>query len=257
METKLLLKRLGKLFPLRLAKEMHDPSGHQVGMIPADTRTILLCLDFDEFVYDEMIKKGYKPDLILTHHPFIYQKKKIVFANDEQKKDLYNRLEQQGFCLYSYHLNFDLPALGMNDALVEKLELGNPTTIDGVPFARGGELPHPMSAPEAARYIKEKLGVKHVKMVCGNSQPIHRVAIIGGGGAHAYRDVQKAGYDAFISGDAPHYLRRDVLRYHFNYFDVTHEIERVFMPQMAKVLKILDQTLEILVIDHEIEPDIL
>ena len=63
--------------------------------------------------------------------------------------------------------------------------------------------------------------------------------------------------DIYISGDAPHYLRRDVINDKFNYLDVPHEVERVFIYHMESILKSIDNDLEILCIDHEIEPDII
>ena len=59
------------------------------------------------------------------------------------------------------------------------------------------------------------------------------------------------------SWDAPHYLRRYVINDKFNYLDVPHEVERVFINHMEAILKSIDNDLEILCIDHEIEPDII
>ena len=73
MNTRSLLKKLGDRYPKKLA-EFYDHPGLQVGTFKKDTNRILLALDFDDEVFPEIEK--YKPDMIITHHPFIFGKLK-------------------------------------------------------------------------------------------------------------------------------------------------------------------------------------
>ena len=80
MKTRVLLTKLSKRFPKRYAKMNHDFVGLMVGSLPEEVNKILLCLDFDEEVIDLAIEM--KPDIIFTHHPFIYGPKgKILKYN--------------------------------------------------------------------------------------------------------------------------------------------------------------------------------
>jgi putative NIF3 family GTP cyclohydrolase 1 type 2 len=83
------------------------------------------------------------------------------------------------------------------------------------------------------------------------------VAIIGGGGSYFYQNALLEGYDLFISGDVPHHVRRDVIARKYNYLDLPHEIERIFIPQMSKILQKIDGDLEIIAINHEETPKVI
>ena len=49
----------------------------------------------------------------------------------------------------------------------------------------------------------------------------------------------------------------DIILEKFNYLDVPHEVERAFMPQLAKILKKMDPNMEITILDHEIMPKVI
>lgn len=83
---------------------------------------------------------------------------------------------------------------------------------------------------------------------------IETVAIIGGGGSRSWSVAQEEGYDLYISGDAPHYVRRDIMNAQYNYLDLPHEIENIFLSKMKEVLMQIDSNLEIITIKHEIPP---
>ena len=65
------------------------------------------------------------------------------------------------------------------------------------------------------------------------------------------------GYDIYISGDTPHHIRRDVISYKYNYLDVSHEVERIFMSQMKKILLEIDPSLDVVIINHEELPELI
>ena len=90
-----------------------------------------------------------------------------------------------------------------------------------------------------------------------NKKEVETVAIVGGGGSRDYQFSLKEGYDIYISGDAPHYVRRDVVNAKYNYLDMPHEIEKIFMPTMKQILLELDPTLEIEMVDHEKLPKVI
>lgn len=258
METKILLKKLSKFYPKKLA-ETFDHVGLQANKIKEETKTIFLCLDFDEIVYDYIVENHLesKIDLIITHHPFIFGTRAKVLKRDERKRILYEKVVALNIPIYSYHTNFDSGKHGMNDALAEALELKNVVQLATVPMARGGELKEEMEIHEFANYALEKLNVDYGTLINEGKKNIKTVAIIGGGGWGSYEKVQKENYDIYISGDIPHHGRRGVVTLKYNYLDLPHEIERIFMKQMGKVLKSIDQSLEILSLNHEVLPELI
>ncbi len=259
MKTKALLKKISKFYPKSIAKKYHDYPGLQTGKLKEEVKTILLCLDFDEIVFNKMKEDDLlnKIDLIITHHPFIYGKKKYVFLNDQNKEKLCNLIDSYNIPICSYHTNFDEGTNGMNDALAEALDLINIKPLETMQMARGGILKKSMNVYDFAKYAKEKLNVDYGLLLSYGKSEITSVAIVGGGGWYGYRNAQEEGYDIFISGDIPHHGRRGVISYKYNYLDLPHEIEKIFMKQMKKVLLDIDDQLNVITIDHEELPKVI
>lgn len=253
MKIATLLRKLAAFYPARL-REPGDYGGRMCGKLPETVETILLCLDYDDEVFPEALKLH--PDLIITHHPFVFGTPKAVLSADPIKKDLYERTEKAGLSVYSFHTNFDTGTPGMNDALAERLGLLDVTPLEGCPMARGGRLPMLLPVRDFALYAKKRLGVSYGLLIPEGRPSIERVAIIGGGGWRNADIAQTLGYDIFVSGDAPHHGRREITLRHFNYLDLPHEIERIFMYRMKATLLGIDPTFRIEIVDHEKLPEL-
>lgn len=258
MKTRALLTKLSKLFPKKIA-EVYDFPGLQVSKLKEETNTILLCLDFDEDVLNYILKNNLenKLDLIITHHPFIFGKKKEILANDNIKNYLYHKMEELNIPIYSFHTNFDSGVNGMNDALINKLELSNPHRLISEPMACGGDLPYEMTVEEFAKYVLDKLDVDYGLLLNYGSKVIKNAAIIGGGGWRSFKAAQLESYDIFISGDIPHHGRRDVVANKYNYLDLPHEVENIFMEQMKKILLSFDSSINVISLYQEQFPKVI
>ena len=255
MKTRQLLLKLSKRFPKRIAKANHDRVGLMTGKLPDEVNKIFLCLDCDHEVLP--LIEEFKPDLVLTHHPFIYGTRAFILSHDPIKKATCDRLDKLGIPVYSMHTNFDTGNGGMNDALAEALELKDIKASEKDPMMRGGKLAHPMDVYEFAKFAKERFNVDYSLLIANGKQMVESVAIIGGAGSRRWSLAKEEGYDIFISGDAPHYVRRDIVLNNFNYLDMPHEIEKIFMPAMKKLLLELDNNLEIVTVDHEKLPKVI
>ena len=255
MNTKSLLNKLGKRFPKKYAKMNHDFVGLMTGKLPEEIHKIVLCLDCDWEIFDKI--KEEKPDLVLTHHPLVYGLRSRVFKRDPSKKELCDALDAINVPVYSMHTNFDTGLGGMNDALAEALHLKNVKVIEENIMMRGGELESPMSAEEFAKMANKAFNVHYSLLINKGSKEIRSVAIIGGGGSGNWPIAKDNDYDIYVSGDAPHHVRRDIVNAKYNYLDMPHEIEKIFMPTMKKLIHELDESIEIVVIDHEIEPTVI
>ena len=255
MNTNILLRKLAKRFPKRYAKMNHDYVGLMTGKLPLEVKKIFLCLDCDWEVLP-LIKKE-KPDLVLTHHPLIYGTRAKVFKREPGKKELCDELDALGIPVYSMHTNFDTGCGGMNDALAEALELTDIKVVEKNIMMRGGRLKKPCNVEDFAKYAKEKLDVDYGLLIACGKPVIESVAVIGGAGSGNWRIAKEDGYDLFISGDVPHHVRRDIVNNKYNYLDLPHEIEKIFMPTMKKLLLEIDDSLEIVTVDHEKLPKVI
>ena len=117
----------------------------------------------------------------------------------------------------------------MNDALAEKLELTNVREVTSCPMARIGNLKKEMEVKEFSAFAKNKLNINYGLLLNYGKKMIKTVAIIGGGGSKYYKDAMLDGADIYISGDCPHHVRRDIITSNFNYLDLPHEIEKIFI----------------------------
>jgi dinuclear metal center YbgI/SA1388 family protein len=253
MNTQSLMVRLGKLFPQRYA-EPYDHPGLQMNRLKKETGKILLSLDFDDQVYPVAEKE--RPDLIITHHPFIFGTLHAVLDSDPVKEALYRKMQALGIPIVSYHTNFDFAPGGMNDAVAEALDLSDVKPLVGAPGARGGKLKKPMEVHEFAKYAMERLNVGYGLLIAEGKKTVSSVAFIAGGGWRENSIAQDEGYDIYISGDIPHHARREIVLRHYDYLDLPHEIERIFMPQMKKTLLRIDPSLTIITVDHEKLPEV-
>ena len=254
MEMNVILRRIAKDFPKRL-KAPYDRVGLMTGKKLETVQKIFLSLDLDWEVLP--LVKEFKPDVIITHHPFIFGTRARVLKHDESKRLLVEEIDKLGIPVYSFHTNFDTGRGGMNDALANALGLKNIYVPMKEPMMRIGELETPLEAVEFAKFAKTVFHVDYALLINRGAKNIKKVGIIGGGGSRSWRIAMDEGCDIYISGDAPHYVRRDVVNAGYNYLDMPHEIEKIFMPTMKKILLSYDPTLEILAVDHEKLPKVI
>lgn len=255
MQSRKLFNKLGRLYPKRLALKNKDIVGYMAGEKVAEIRKIVLLLDLDDIVVEEAL--SHKPDLILTHHPFIYGTRYKVFRREPLKKALAERLDKLPVTVYSIHTNFDEAPNGMNDALAEALGLVDIKPLLNAPMARGGKLITPLSITEFSKHAINVLGAEYGLLINEGKQTINSVALIGGGGSRSWSKAQEEGYDIYISGDAPHHVRRDIVNAKYNYLDLPHEIENIFLSKMKEVLLNIDPTFEVITIKHEFPPKVI
>ena len=252
MNTRSLLLKLSKLFPKKLAKQNKDYVGLMCGSLPKETHKIILCLDLDKQIIDEAISLN--PDLIITHHPFIYGSKPKVLKRDLHKKEMVDKLIANKMCVYSMHTNFDTGHKGMNDALANALGLINVYSPSENAMMRIGELKEEMEIKTFGKFANNAFKVDYSLLINGGINKVKKVAIIGGGGSYSWPIAKMNGADIYISGDVSHHVRRDILNAEFNYLDMPHEIENIFMETLKNILLEIDSDLEIVVFNHEKNP---
>ena len=220
MKIKEVLEALERFAPLPL-QEDYDNAGLQVGLTEAwEVSGALLCLDVTEEVVDEAIANGC--NLIVSHHPLIFQKLRCVSDKTMVQRIVFKAIENK-IAIVSMHTNMDSARGGVNWKIAEKMGLrdvaflGETKTVEEVQGASGiiGNLPKPMEAADFIKMLKTTFGVECVQANELLERPISRVALCGGAGSFLLGDAIAAGADAFVTGE---------MHYH-DYFDTEQKIQ--------------------------------
>lgn len=106
----------------------YDNVGLQVGDASRSVETAVLSLDATPEVLEEAEQRD--ADLIVTHHPLLFQPLDGVTA-DGYVSTLALRLAEAGVALYSIHTNLDAAPDGVSFALADRLGLTDVGFLDG------------------------------------------------------------------------------------------------------------------------------
>ncbi len=179
--------------PFSLAEDW-DNSGLLVGDAEAAVTRVVVALDVTEAVIANAVKQ--KAELIVTHHPVIFDSLKTVLADS-----LVYRLAKAGISVISAHTNADKAAGGVNDCLCEKLGLTDTAvTEDGL--CRIGTLPADMSAAVFSDYVAHCLNTA-VRVKAGTAT-VRKVVVCGGAGADLVIPLLDTA-DAAVTGEVKHH----------------------------------------------------
>ncbi len=179
--------------PITLAEEW-DNVGLLVGDATAEVSSVVVALDVTDEVIETAVQ--HKAELVITHHPVIFDPLKTVTADS-----IVYRLIRAGVSVISMHTNADKAEGGVNDCLSEKLGLSDVEVApDGM--SRIGKLPASMTAEVFASYVSQCLDTA-VRVKTG-SDMIRTVALCGGGGADLVLSLLDTA-DAALTGEAKHH----------------------------------------------------
>lgn len=203
-----------------------DNVGLLCGRSSQEVRRILVALDPFEDVCREAAETG--ADLIVTHHPLIFQPPKSVTDGDSVGRCILF-LAAHGISAVNAHTNLDCAPGGVNDVLartlgLEQVEVLNPAGTDaqGRPYGllRAGTV---AETPLAAflDHVKARLGAPGLRYVDAG-KPVRRVAVGGGACAGEIRAVYDAGCDTFVTADVKYNQFWDARDLGLNLIDAGH-----------------------------------
>ena len=199
-----MLSALEQFAPLPL-QESWDNAGLQLGLTEAEVSGALLCLDVNEAVVDEAIRKGC--NLVVSHHPLLFRGLKQISGVDYVQRTVIKALKND-VVVVSMHTNMDNALDGVNWKIAERLGLGEcrffaQKAVDGIEAGSGvvGELPQPMAAQDFVQLVKRQFQVECAQCNELLQRPVQRVAICGGAGDFLLPDALREGADAFITGE--------------------------------------------------------
>ena len=204
MKIKEVLSALERFAPLPL-QESWDNAGLQVGLTETEVSGALLCLDVNERIVDEAIRKGC--NLIVSHHPLLFRGLKTISDLTDVQRTVMKVIENR-LCVISMHTNMDNAKGGVNFRIARKLGLNDvqffaSKLVDGIEAGSGvvGKLAEPMAADDFILKVKRIFGVECA--MCNEllRRPVSKVAICGGAGDFLLDEALKTGADAFITGE--------------------------------------------------------
>jgi len=121
MKLKDICSYLDSVIPLSF-QEDYDNSGLQLGMPGREVSSAMITLDITEDVLDEAVFAGC--DLIISHHPLIFNEIRSVTGKTFTEKILFKAIKQE-IAIYSAHTNLDIFSNGVSRKMAEKLKLQN------------------------------------------------------------------------------------------------------------------------------------
>lgn len=197
--------------PKRMAEAWDNP-GLLVGSPSRRVTKIMTCLDVLESVVDEAVEQGC--GLIIAHHPIIFRGQKHL-RTDLPLGRLLQRLLANDIAVIAAHTNLDIAAGGVNDVLAQRLGLVNlesfVITDTGDSLGRVGEMEVPVSLPDFAECVKERLGAAYVRLIRPTEtkeKPVKKVALCSGAGAEFIDKAVFAGANVYVTGDVKYHDAR-------------------------------------------------
>jgi len=209
VKIKEVLSALERFAPLPL-QESWDNAGLQVGLTETEVSGALLCLDVNEQIVDEALRKGC--NLIVSHHPLLFRGLKQISGNDYVQRTVMKAIKND-VCVVSMHTNMDNAWGGVNFKIAEKMGASlpcqqtpvSPSVAEKVPMVVA-ELPQPMAARDFVQMVKERFGVACAQCNELLQRPVRKVAICGGAGDFMLPDALAAGADAFVTGEMHYHV---------------------------------------------------
>lgn len=187
---------------LQILKEFAPPelacSWDNVGLLVDAGRpvnAVAVALDITADVVRDAANSGC--DLIVSHHPVIFNPLKRIGAEDVPAL-----LIKNGISAICMHTNLDAAPGGVNDTLAAILGM-----TDTESFAEGcGRIGNvrPTTAADLAKLCAERLGA-HLQFVEAN-RPVTRLAEVSGGGGSYLQEAIDLGADCFVTGEAAHHI---------------------------------------------------
>ncbi|RJP94646.1 MAG: Nif3-like dinuclear metal center hexameric protein [Desulfobacteraceae bacterium] len=216
--------------------ESWDNSGLQCGSRTWPVKHIVVALDPSLSVVKTACEK--KADLLITHHPLIFQAIKNIIL-DSPVGEIIDLSIRNRLAIFSAHTNLDSVKGGLNDLFAEKLGLRNlnflePATeiADGAHLlhaiegqhglGRVGELASPSSLGALAETIKKTFGLATLKISGSLNMPVKKIAVCTGSGSGLMKQFLSTDADVYVSGDLKFHDAKDVETHHRALIDVGH-----------------------------------
>jgi dinuclear metal center YbgI/SA1388 family protein len=210
------------LAPENLAEDW-DNVGLLLGSGDRIVEKLLLCLDVTPQVAKEALRLD--ADMIVSHHPIIFNTIKSINNETPEGKMLYSliRNETSVFCS---HTNLDICENGLNRYLAEKLELldihNSVNSSDENKYVKIGRLSAAKDIDKFTVIVKENLGVKNLRIIGDVQDQITNVAVFCGGYDARLCEGIKGEAEILVTGDIKYHDAQEIANNGFCAIDAGH-----------------------------------
>ncbi len=240
-------------FPPEYAEDF-DNIGLLVGRCDNEVTKILVCLDCNKNVVREAINIG--AQLIVTHHPVIFNPIKSITDNTDAGEMLISALENN-ISIYSAHTNADSAPGGLTDTVCQRLGLTPTGNMEGN-LARICKASTGTTAKKLCEKIKEEFHLDKLYSTFTQDKEIKTVAVCnGGGGGELVEIAMSLGVDVYISGDLKHHetstlkLSDNIDFIEIRHFDCEKIVTEIFKDRLTEKF---GNELEVIISSAEISP---
>lgn len=236
-----IINMLEEKFPKANAEEW-DNVGLLVGGLKQEVKKVQLSIDATEKSVEFAKING--SNMIITHHPMIFKPIKSVTSMDSTGRKIIKLIEEH-IALYAMHTNLDSSKNGLNDYVLQLLEVEESKIIDinekdeTAGIGRIYTLSSEKTINEYADFVKEKLKIKNIRMISNDkNKKIKKIALINGAGMSYWRKVKSLGVDLFITGDISYHDALDARESGLELLDIGHfESENCFTEILKEELE--------------------
>ena len=233
-----------RIAPPELAEEW-DHSGIQIHCGEDKIDRVLLCLDATDAIIREA--KELEVDMIVSHHPFIFDGIYSLDINDSMGQKIQN-LIKSNISLYSAHMTYDKSNTGNTVQMARRLGLsgfplsGKASGEDQDFSVLVAQLKAPLELEQLVETVREGLGLNanEIRLVISNEQPINKVGMCAGSGGDYLQQLIEENCQVFITGDVKYHLAMDAKESGITLIDPGHfGSEKFFATDFAKQLSAL------------------
>ncbi len=225
---------LNEMAPFSLSMDF-DNTGILVGNRSKVVSKVLLALDCTSEIINQAVEVG--AQLIITHHPVIFHPLKRV-----NEDSVVYQLIRHDIAVISAHTNLDLAWGGVNDVLADSIGLKDCIGLEpifpseNIFLGRVGSLSQPMTTPEFAQLVKQKIGAVSIKFADAKNM-IQRVAVCSGSGGDCISAAISCHADALLTADVKHNQFLDAVAAGISIFDAGHfDTEDIVIEPLCKIL---------------------
>ncbi|MBR2283624.1 MAG: Nif3-like dinuclear metal center hexameric protein [Ruminococcus sp.] len=246
---------LDTLFPFS-TQDSWDNSGLLVDT-GEEVRTVVLSLDITNEAVNEARCKS--ADLIISHHPVIFDPLRSVSCNDPVYE-----LIQGGISALCLHTNADKSPYGTNGVILRRLRerfgiTAEPEifedTGDGLGYGYICELPESLPAEYFGSELKSIFGCEVVRLSANHPDSVKRVAFCSGSGGSTLGLALDKGCDAYITGDVKHDVWITACNRGIALYDCGHfHTENPFVFELRRLLEEKFPQLDIEVAESSCDP---
>ena len=186
-------------------QEDWDNTGEQILFSNEITNSVVIGMDVSDNLIDLAIKNNSK--LIITHHPFFFQRIKNIKDSD-YKGPIIIKSIKNNISIYSSHTSLDITKGGVNHTLAKVLEIDY--LDDFVKTDKGLNLglicknSKYKDIFEIKKFFNNK-GIENIKIYGKKPKSLKKIALLGGAGAEYMKEALKKEVDLFITSDVKYH----------------------------------------------------